>query len=334
MFNLKSSGKKFWLEIKKAKNILMTLHPSPDGDSIGSNLALYHALTKMGKKVTLISGDSKFPNNFITLPGTSNITNQNFFDLDLSKFDLFIINDIAALNQISRQGEINISKNLKTIIIDHHVSNTKFADINLVDTQAPATCQLVYDLFQFNRVKITKDIAICLLVGIYTDTGGFKYRNTTDKTFLTAANLSKINPDFNKFIFEVENNDSPDRLKFLSLILGSIKTYCSDKVAIASLDYETIKKSDINNSVISSSEVANMVKSVTGWEIGICMIESQPNYTKVSFRTRDSKKYDLSKISAAIGGGGHMAAAGAIINKPLVEATNLLIEKVSQTYKI
>ena len=334
MFNLKSSGKKVWLEIKKAKDILMTLHPSPDGDSIGSNLALYHALTKMGKKVTLISGDSQFPNNFITLPGTSKITNQNFFDLDLSKFDLFIINDIAALNQISRQGEVNISKNLTTIIIDHHVSNTKFANINLVDIQAPATCQLVYDLFQLNSVKITKDMAICLLVGIYTDTGGFKYRNTTTKTFLTAANLSKINPDFNKFIFEIENNDNPDRLKFLSLILGSIKTYCSDKVAVASLDYETIKKNNIDNSVISSSEVANMVKSVIGWEIGICMIESQPNYTKVSFRTRDSKKYDLSKISAAVGGGGHMAAAGATINKPLTQATDLLIEKVSQTYKI
>ncbi|MFA6185031.1 MAG: DHH family phosphoesterase [Candidatus Shapirobacteria bacterium] len=321
-------NKKIWSEIKKAKNILLTLHPSPDGDSIGSNLALFHSLTKMGKKVTLLGGDSEFPKNFSTLPGTDKILPKNFFQINQDDFDLFIIADIASPKLISRQGEIIFNKNLKTIIIDHHQSNPKFADINLVDAKTPATCQLIYNLFQENNIKITKNIAACLFIGIYTDTGGFKYTNTTYKTFLAAANLSKINPNYNKFIFELENNDHPDRLKFLSIILGSVKTYLSGKVAIASLDFETIKESKISNSVINGSEVANSIKSVTGWEIGISMIEYQPNYIKISFRTRDASKYDLSKISTAVGGGGHMAAAGATINGSLTEATDIILKNI------
>jgi len=325
-------NKKIWQEIKKAKNILLTLHPSPDGDSIGANLALFHALTKMGKNVTLLGGDSEFPNNFLTLPGTNKILPNNFFQIDQNDFDLFIITDIASPNLISRQGEIVFNKNLKTIIIDHHKSNPKFANINLVDAKTPAACQLIFNLFKENNVKITKEIAACLFVGIYTDTGGFKYVNTTYKTFLAVANLSKINPKFDKYIFDIENNDHPDRLKFLSIILGSIKTYFSGKVAIASLDFETIKEKDINNSVINSSEVSSLVKSIIGWDIGISMIEYRPNYVKVSFRTRDASKYDLTKISTTVGGGGHIAAAGATINGSLSEATDIILKNLKLVY--
>lgn len=327
-------NKKIWSEIKKAKSILLCLHPSPDGDSIGSNLALYNLLTKMGKKVTLIGGDSEFPKNFSTLPGVNKIIPKNFFQINQDDFDLFVILDIAGPKQISRQGEVVISEKLKTIIIDHHVSNPKFADINLVDGDSPATCQIIYNFFQENKLKITKNIAACLFVGIYTDTGGFKYINTTYKTFLAAANLSKINPKFTNFVFEIENNEHPDRLKFLSIMLGSVKTYLSGKVAIASIDFETLKENNLNNSVINGSEIANLVKAVTGWEIGMCMIEHQPNLVRINFRTRDADKFDVSKISTALGGGGHKSAAGTTVTGSLTEVTDLLIEKISQIYKI
>jgi len=329
---VKNMNKKIWKEIKKAKSILLCLHPSPDGDSIGSNLALYHLLSKMGKKVTLIGGDSEFPKNFLTIPGIDKILPKNFFQINQDDFDLFILLDIAALKQISRQGEVIISKNLKTIVIDHHRSNPKFADINLVDANIPATCQLIYNFFQDNKLKITKNIAACLFVGIYTDTGGFKYINTTHKTFSAATNLSKIYPGFNKLIFDIENNEHPDRLKFLSLMLGSVKTYLGGKVAIASIDFETLKESGLDNSVINGSEIANLVKTVTGWEIGICMIEFQPNSVKINFRTRDADKYDLTKISATVGGGGHRSAAGATINEPLAKATDILLKNIKSLF--
>ncbi len=328
--------KKIWSEIKKAKSILLTLHPSPDGDSIGSNLALYHVLTKMGKKVTLLAGDSTFPNNFNNLPGVKNILPKNFFQITPDDYDLFIVADISDEKRISQKGDMSIPKTLKTIVIDHHLSNiSKFAKVNLVDSDSPATCQILYELLEFEKVKITKEIAICLFVGIYTDTGGFKYRDTTTKTFSIAASLTKIYPDFDKLIFEVENNDDPDRLKFLSLMLSSIETYCSNKVAIASIDFDTIQKNNISNNVVSGSEIANMVKSVVGWDIGISLIESQPNFIKISLRTRDAKKYDLSKLSMALGGGGHRSAAGAILNNLSVpQAKKILLDKLDKLYKL
>lgn len=325
-------SKKIWSEIKKSKNILLTLHPSPDGDSIGSNLALYFAITKLGKKVTLIGGDSDFPKNFSSIPGTDKILPKNFFQLDLNDYDLFIMADIAGTNQISKRGEIVFPKNLKTIIIDHHASNPKFADINLVNPNSPATCQIVFDIFKDLKIKITKEIAACLFIGIYTDTGGFKYSNTTYKTFLAVAELSQIYPSFDKLVFNLENNDRPDRLKFMSLMLGSIDTYLSSKIAIASIDFDTIQKNKINTSVVNGSEIANLVKSVIGWEIGVSLIEFQPKSIKVSFRTRDSEKYDLTKISVAIGGGGHKAAAGANMNMSIDEAKKVLVKNIKALY--
>ncbi|MDD4785284.1 MAG: DHH family phosphoesterase [Candidatus Shapirobacteria bacterium] len=326
-------NKKIWSEIKKAKNILLTLHPSPDGDSIGSNLAFFYALSNMGKKVTLISGDSEFPSNFSTLPGADKIIKKNFFDLELSNYDLFIINDIAATQHISRLKEVVFPKNLKTINIDHHFSNKGIADINLIDTSCPSTSQLIFNLFKSNKIKITPDIAACLFIGLYTDTGGFKYSGTTYKTFQIATELTKLYPDFTQLIFDIENNDHPDRLKFLSLILNSIENYLSDSVAIASLDHQSIKDNDLNPTAVSSSDIANLLKSITGWQIGIAVIEYQSNNIKVSFRTRDSSKFDLSQIAAALGGGGHKAAAGLIIkDKSIDEVKKLIVKTIKKIY--
>lgn len=332
MFN-KLISKKIWHQIQKANNILLTLHPSPDADSVGSNLALYHALIRMGKKITILGGDSEYPKNLLSLPGSDKIIPKNLFQINQNDYDLFIITDISDKKQISKQGDVVISKKLKTIIIDHHISNSKFANINLIDAKAPATCQLIYNLFKANKIKITKNIAACLFLGFYADTGGFKYPNTTYKTFSIASELVKLYPNFNKLIFELENNDDPDRLKFLSLMLGSVNTYLSGKVAIASVDFKTIEKNNISNHVVNGSDIANIVKSVIGWEIGISLIELQPNLIKISFRTRDSNKYDLTKISVALGGGGHKSAAGATLNNTsLPQAKDLLIAKLSQVY--
>ncbi len=324
---------KIWKEIKKAKNILLHLHPSPDGDSAGGALALMHILKNMGKKVTVIGGDSEYPKYLGALPGCDQIISKNFFQVDLSQFDLFIILDSASLPQISKMGKVEFPDTLKTIAIDHHETNEKYADINYIESEAPATCQILYDFFISNKVKINKDAAICLFIGMYTDTGSFKYSNANWRTLEIASKLAKINPGYNKVIFEIENNDEPDRLKFLSLLLGNIDTYFSNHVAIASVSYDTIKKNNIGNQALNSSEVANMLKSVTGWDIGICMIEVQPKTVKLSFRTRNADIYDVGNIAFATGtGGGHKAAAGATINKSFEDSKKILLDIIKKIH--
>jgi bifunctional oligoribonuclease and PAP phosphatase NrnA len=319
--------------IKKSKNILLHLHPGPDGDSLGSALSFYHVLKNLKKNVTIISGDSEPQKSFSVLPGFDQIVNKNFFQVDLENFDLFIILDSASPEQISKIGPVIFPKNLKTIDIDHHILKNKFADINLSIPDAPATCQILAQLYKKLNIKLTPEIAVCLFVGIYTDTGGFKYNKVTSETFSILSDLAKINPDFSKTIFEIENNDSPSRLKLLSIMLGSIKTHFSDHVAVASLSYKELKKNKLTGGMAENLNVANTLKAVTGWDIGVSMIEYQPKKVKVSLRTRDAEKYDLNLIASNTGaGGGHKAAAGATINKPLKYAKKFLLKIISETY--
>lgn len=333
--NLKIVGKKIWKEINHAKNILLTVHAGPDADSVGSNLTLYYVLKKMGKNVCLIQGDSELPPNLKTIPGTDKIFPKNIFQVDLNQFDLFLILDSSSPSQISRLGKITFPKKLKTIIIDHHLSSEKFAQINLVLPKYTSTCQVVYDLLQNQKIKIDKNMAANLFIGIYTDTGAFKYFNPNYKIFDIAGKLAKIYPKFPELIFGIENNDSPDRIKLISYLLSSVKNYCSDHIAIASISSEEIQKNHIDiNTLNGYSDVTNMLKSVVGWDIAMTMIEFQPGNIRINFRTRDSQKYDLSKIATATGsGGGHKAAAGATIsNKSIPEATEFILGIIKKLY--
>jgi phosphoesterase RecJ-like protein len=324
---------KIWDIIHNSKNILLHLHPGPDGDSTGSALSFMFALKHLKKNVTLISGDSSLPPNLLSLPGTDKILNKNLFQIDLKKFDLFLILDASAPNQISNLGEIKFPSNLKTIVIDHHDSNQNFAKINLIDKTSPATCQILYEVYKQGNIKIDKNMALCLFTGMYTDSGGFKYPRTTSKTFEICAELTKITDKFPKTIFEIENNESSDKLKMLALYLSSIENYFKDQVAIASVSQKTLQDSHINLQASESLNVANMLKSVVGWDIGISLIEYQPEKVKVSFRTRKPGIYDVSKIAEAVGtGGGHKAAAGALISKPFDEAKKHLLKTIATIY--
>lgn len=320
-------------QIQKSSSILLHLHPSPDGDSLGSALAMYLYLKSISKKVTLIKGDSDLPQNFKNQPGFNDITPKNIFDLELSQFDLFIALDTSAPNQISKLGEIKFPPSLKTIVIDHHATKTNFGQINYIDDSVMSTCQLVFELLNKWKVKLTPEIAVNLFIGIYTDTGGFKYQKTTFRTFEIAAILAKINPDFPKYIFEIENNADPGQITFKGLALNSISLFFNDHVAISSISHEDLLLHQLSRHHSEKSEISNILKSVVNWDIGIAMVEYEPGIVAVSMRTRDAAKYNLNKIGEATGaGGGHPAAAGATIYKPLPEAQKFLLEIIQKLH--
>jgi len=319
--------------IDASPRILLHLHPGPDADSTGSALSFFHYLKSIGKDVTLISGDSNLSPSLMTLPGAEFITSKNYFDLSMNDFDLFIILDSSEVRQISKLDKIVFPKSLKTIVIDHHTSNEGFGQINLIDGTSPATCQIVYELFEALKIKITPTIATCLFAGIYADTGGFKYNSTSSKTFSICANLTKIAPDFSQTIFNLENNDRPERLKLLGLHLNHVETYFDNRIAFSAISQSMIRKSGFNADDSVNSEVANTLKSVVGWEVGISMIEAGKDRVKVSFRTRDPKLFDVSVIAVSTGfGGGHMAASGALIPMSLSKAKRLIIRTISRLH--
>lgn len=329
---VKKSAPLIWKEIAQAKNVLLHCHPSPDPDSVGAVLALKFMLENLGKKATVIAGDSPKLASMAKIPGYDQIVQKNYLEINPQDFDLFLILDSSASGQISKKGKVVFPKNMVTIKIDHHRNEDNFADINLVDPSYPASCQIVYDLIKAWEQKVTPEMAASLIIGIYTDTGGFKYAPTNDQTLLAAAELAKVYPQYAEVIFAYENSAAPGQLEFLSLALDSIEHYFGGKVAISAVPYQELSQRHITAENVHEVGLANFLVSVPGWNIGIRFTETTPNVINLSFRKRASENYDLSKIAIALGGGGHLSASGAVINKPFKEAKELLLKTLQEIY--
>ena len=319
-------------EIKKAKNILLHCHPKPDPDSVGSALAMKFALEQLGKKVTLIKGDSNIPKSF-AFPGVDSVLNKSYGEIDTSDFDLFIVLDSSSKGMISFKTDVIFPETMKVIVIDHHISNTKYGHINCIDETYPAVAQLLFDLFKEMGIKINHDIALNLFMGIYTDTGGFRFGSNPD-TLSVASELVFFAPEYKDTNFIMENSNRKEKLAFEGLAYSSIKEYCEGKVAISEITFDQLKEKGIREDDFLASEIVNEIKSVVDYDIAISMVEVQPKEVKLSFRTRDFIKYDLTKIAVALGGGGHKGAAGARLLLTIPEAVEKVVKNIKEIYNL
>lgn len=317
-------------EVQKSKKILLHCHPSPDPDSVGSSLAWMHYLKSLGKEVTVIIGDSEPGNNLKVLPGFDQILMKNYFEINPEEFDLFIINDAADITRVSTKGQVVFPKTMKTIVIDHHPSNNGFGEINLIEPEYVSAGQIVYELFKIWNIEITKEIAANLLLAIYTDSGGLKYAPTDHKTIQAFSELTVILPDYHKLIFNYENSRERDELKFRGMVLNSIEEYFDKKVALAAISEDRLLQNKIQKK--NAVGMSNVLVSVPEWQIGITMIEKEKNAVNVSMRSADPEQYDLALFTSSIGGGGHKAAAGALIKMPLNDAKKYLLEKLAEMF--
>lgn len=320
--------------IKKSNNILLHCHPYPDMDSIGSVLAMANVLKNMGKNTTIIAGDSKIPKNSLCLPNHEWVLPKNYTQIDPNKYDLFIILDSSSPNQITQLADVIFPNKMYTILIDHHVSNNGYAKTNLIEPTYSSTCQILFDLFTLWKIEIDPDVAICLFVGLFMDTGGFKYPNTTPETLRVASILANINPNYHKLIFNLENNREPIEIEMMGLSLSSIEKYYSGHVAISLIPYEEIKKRNLSKEQAMEGLVADILKSVANWDIVASLVEAEPGITRVSLRTRDENMFDVSLIAKSIGnnGGGHKGAAGINVHKPLNETKKILLKTIAEIF--
>ena len=321
-------------EVQKAKSILLHCHPGPDPDSVGSALAMKFALEQLGKKVTVIRGDSDIPEAFMHFPGAQDIAKKNFFEVDLNEFELFIAQDAGSIEMISRKGAVEFSPSLKVVVIDHHRTNTKYGSINLVDSSYPATAQMLFDVFSVWNIKITPEIAKNIFIGMYTDTGGFKYEGTSPRTFEIVSHLMTIAPDMLKMVSVMENSDTPGFIAFKGLAFSAVQEFCDGKMALSLVSHDMIMKDSRITDEISSSPISASLRLVKKWGIVGTLVEFEPNVIKISFRTNKADVYDLTKLVIAFGGGGHKAAAGATLLMSLEEARDLVVSKAKELYNL
>jgi len=323
--------------MKNSQNILLHCHPNPDPDSIGSVLAMKRYLVSIGKKTTAIIGDSDYPFNMVdNLPIEKEIERKSFFDINLDDFDLFIILDSSSTSQISKKEDVIFPKHLKTVVIDHHKTNIGFGDINLIDKHSVSTTQVLYKLLKQWEVEIDKDLALYLFIGIYSDSGGFQFPMTSLETFRIATELVSICPNYQKTIFDLENNKNEIEIEMMGLALSNIKKYFNDKVVLSVIPYQIIKERKLKKDDAMKGLIANTLRSVIGWDIVGSLVEAEKGITTVSLRIRDEKKYDVSIIAknVGIGGGGHAGAAGTTIMKDVYSAEKELVAYIDKTYKL
>jgi phosphoesterase RecJ-like protein len=185
------------------------------------------------KQVTAIIGDTDYPANLAKLDLKSKIKPLKYSDVMLDQFDLFIILDSSSPTQVSNVENLEFPENMRTIVIDHHKTNKGYGDINLVMDDCASTTHILYKLFKSWDIEISPSMALNLFIGIYADTGGFKYPNSTPEVLSIAAELSTINPNYHEIVFDIENYKTPIELKMQGLALQSIQEFLGGKVAFS-----------------------------------------------------------------------------------------------------
>lgn len=327
-------SKEILKNIIKSNHILLHCHPYPDPDSVCSVLAMREFLLKIDKNVTAIIGDSDYPLSLQKLGLEEKILPCDLSKVNIDDFDLFIILDSSSKSQISRKINVIFPKKMKTIVIDHHKTNQGFGDLNLVIDDCASTTHILYKLFRLWDIEITKSIALYIFLGLFADTGGFKYLNATAEVLSVASELVKINPNYHKIVFDIENSKKPIELEMMGLALSSLKKYFNGKVVFSSIPYPLLEERNISKEDAFEGLIPDILRSVVGWDIVASLVEVNENETVVSIRTRDEKKYDVSKIAISVGinGGGHRGAAGTTILKNIEASEKELIKAIKGLY--
>lgn len=299
--------------IKKSNNILINVHRNPDLDSIGSATALYQALKKMGKKVTLIC-PHEIPENFRFLKGADSVKTIDFkewADTEVRPYDLFIILDSGSCDIVTGSKEIKLP-DIKKIVIDHHLTNNwKDYLLRLLDIKVSATAEIIYQILIDWEIEIDTDMATSLFSGIAGDTVFFKYGNNTKLTFKIAAKLLDLGADKNKIIDRAFDSFDFDLVKTLGEFLIKMEkgTSPAGEFVYSIMDNKTFVKYGAHRGTRETA--ANLfARSIKGYNFGFIAVEYEKGKFAVSFR---SKKTDVSAIAKRLGGGGHKNAAGATI---------------------
>lgn len=308
-------------ELKKiidaAQKILILTHQSPDGDAVGSSLALYSALKNNQKDVDTIIID--YPDIFQFLPETSNILTTSNKD-----YDLIITVDCSDIKRVAQDKNYYSEKTL-ILNIDHHPTNNFFGDYNYVDADAPATTQILYRLFKDLNLNLTKEIGECLTAGLVTDTGGFKHSNVNAETFLMAADLINKNVNISDIYVKVLQTKTRPQFELTNLATSRLELFFNDQVAFTYINLEDEKKFEAKTG--DHEGIVDIGRALEGIEVSIFLHQSESGY-KVSLRSNNY--VNVAEVSQAFGGGGHLKAAGCLIELPLDKAKDAILKEVEK----
>ncbi len=308
-------------EINKANSIVILTHENPDGDAVGTALALYNALKQYGKNPDIIIPE--YSKVFEFLPGIDDIKKES----NVEKYDLAISVDCATIKMLNGFANYFESAKMK-IDIDHHGTNTMYGDINFVNPVAPACAQILITILDYIGMEITKDIGSCILTGIITDTGGFKYSGVTAETFEFVAWLLNKGVNVSKIYRQVLQVKTKANFELHRIASDRIEFLEDGKIAFTYITEEDEQKVGAQNG--DHEGIVEVGRDVEGVEVSIFVRQTDKG-CKVSLRSNDY--VNVSDVCLMFGGGGHQKAAGALIQGSIEQVKEKLLYQVKSYLK-
>lgn len=314
----KQNLRQAWETLIEEQSFVIGCHQRPDGDVLGSALALARVLRGLGKDVVVVC-DDEVPENYTFFPGWETVVRGT----ERRDFDFGVLVDSESPKRVGTAAEPLTSARRKACI-DHHVPNGQFGEVRVVDTSASATAVLVYELFEANELDMDKETATLLMAGLIADTGGFRFGNTDVRSLEIAAKLARLGAEPSTIYRSIFDSKPIRAAKLLGRALSSMQMDSSGRLIWAEITQKDL--AELGATDADTDSVVNHIGAVKGPQVAILFRETKPNAIRTSLRSRGG--YDVDRVAREFGGGGHKAAAGCTVEASLEDAKKMVVDEV------
>ncbi len=308
-------------------SFIITTHHNPDGDALGSEIAMAEYLKSLGKNVNIIN-NSETPANYQFLDEDHEIIvyEKRKHQQLINEVDVYIILDISDWGRLRELGEIIKDSSAPKICIDHHRVDYKFADIDIIYEQASSTGELLFEFLQAVNFQFDQRTATALYTCILTDTGSFRFSNTGSKTHEVASILLKAGIKTKEIYSLIYEQNSRSKMAMMGEALYNLKYECDGKLAWFILTKKMFEKHQASN--WDTEGFPELPRTIEGVEVSLMFTELNSDEVKISLRSKG--KIVINTVAQKFGGGGHSFAAGSVIEKSLEEAIPVVLEEVEK----
>jgi phosphoesterase RecJ-like protein len=314
--------------VKRQNNFLITVHTNPEGDALGAQIAFYLLLKKLGKSAIMVN-EEEIPYGYTFLPEADNVKRFGKRVLRL-KFDCMAVLDCSDLARTGEVARLNAAGK-PVLSIDHHISNDKFGDVSWVEPYASSTCEMIYKLYKKLGVAIDKTAALSLYVGISTDTGSFRYSNTTSETHKIASELLKHKIDVSSVYRNIYENVPYQDMKLLSEILPGMRREAVGRIVWFAIRQKMLRRRKLCFDL--SEHVLSFGRAIKDAEVVVLFKENLGVKDEIRVNFRSQGKVDVNKVASCFGGGGHRSASGATIHGKLDTIRRKVLAKIKENLR-
>lgn len=312
--------------VERCQRFVLTTHVNPDGDGLGSEVALALYLESLGKQVVILN-DGNLPPNYTYLARSHAI--ESFDEARAREIfaaaEVLIVLDTCARPRLGRVGSYLEQPGLHVVVIDHHLGEAKFATLSIVVPEACAAGELVYDFIRRRPESWTRPMAEALYTSLVTDTGSFRFANTDPPAHAMAAHLLELGVQPEPLLALIHQHRHADRLRFLGAVLTRLQVTPDGAIAWLEADRDTMTRFDVNGT--DTEGLVDFPRAIPGVEAVALLTETEAGRIKLSLRS--TGRVDVDSVARGFGGGGHRAAAGALLRGPLEAARERVLEALA-----